>query len=440
MWGSGARGEFGLDATQTQQLPQTLEGEILCAPSPEETSSLPVVVAEAPHRSRLHRATNLLALGQAHEAANLCREELADFPESGDAYALLSMAEEQSGRRALAIELLQELLRLDPSRSVEAEHLAELQREQEEVEAEQPTEEEKQEQIRRLQPVALLMLAAAAICLLASLIALGVAHHHRTQALGAYNQAMATGYYNLQYHFYPQAADAYAQALRLYPDDPAARARYAQAVQAAEASGQPVSAAPTVSLDPNNSPFPPVGPMPPAGAVNALAGAGPFPAPQSGSQAPPSVRGNERTGNTEPAPDWGNPTPPEQGQGPIVAHLNTPITPPTATRQPATGTSAAGAAPAETPAAPATPPEQITIERTDHPAPPEDAWQKGDELRSQGVEAQGQGQYGAAAKSFRGAIKAYESAKAQHPDHERAINGEIATLQARIRVCEKHAQ
>jgi hypothetical protein len=123
-----------------------------------------------------------------------------------------------------------------------------------------------------------------------------------------------------------------------------------------------------------------------------------------------------------------------------VAHLTPPIAPPTSGEHPAAPASPSGTGTAQTETAPATPPQQITIERTDHPSPPEDAWHKGDDLRSQGMDEQSQGQYAEAVKSFRSAIHAYETAKTEHPDHEKAIDGDIDALQARIRVCEKHAQ
>jgi tetratricopeptide (TPR) repeat protein len=421
-----------LDVTQTQQLPETRDSGEGCLPSAEDTSALPVV-EEAPHRSRLHRATNLLALGQAHEAANLCREELEDFPESGDAYALLAMAEEQAGHRALAIDLLQELLLLDPTRAMEAEHLAELQREQEELEAQEPTAEEKEEQIRRLQPVALLMLAAAAVCLLASLVALGVAHHHRTQALAAYDQAMTYGAWNMNYHFYPEATGWYAQALRLYPDDPAARARYAQAVQAAQASGQPVTAAPPVSINPNASPFPPVTIGPPSGATNAL-GAGDFPTPP-GTTPPSLVRGNQpgAGGNGTPTPDWTpepTPTPPGRLNPPLI---NPPATPPT-------NPPAGSVPPPPPPPPPPKPRGQITIENVTPAAGAGDSLDQADGLRARGGDQENQGQYSAAAKSFRAAVSAYKSAQAQHPGQRQAIQTSIDSVQAQINVCEKRSQ
>ena len=129
-----------MDDSRTRLLPVTPDTTPSESASPEDTSQLPVV--EPPHPSRLHRATNLLALGRIGEAAVLCREELEEYPASADAYALLAMAEEQAGNRHLAIGLYEQLLELDPEREVEAERLEALRREMEELAAQEPSPEE----------------------------------------------------------------------------------------------------------------------------------------------------------------------------------------------------------------------------------------------------------------------------------------------------------
>ncbi len=431
-----------MDVTETQQLPGTTVGGTHEEANPDSTSTLPAV--EPPHRSRLHRATNLLALGQHHEAAELCREELEEYPDSLDAYALLAMAEEQAGHRAFAIDLLEELLRLDPTRTAEAEHLAELRREQEELEAEQPSPEEREEQIRRLQPVALLVLAGATVCLLCSLALLVIVRHRAAVAQARYATAMQYGDQYYRAGNYPEAMGWYAQALNVAPKDATARNRYALAVQASQMSGSWEPASP-VTINPAANPFPPVPigpqPQPPTGATP---GPGAFPSPAQPYAPPPSVRGSDR-GGTPSGPDW------EQREpipGPTTPGLiEPPPPPPTASTQPAAtqpaGTSPGNAATGSTPSGSALPPSdpgQIKIERVDRPVSQPSAQQKGDNLRAEGQRLYGEGQYGAAARSFRAAIAAYEAAKADHPEQRRSLDSAIQSLQAQINLCEKHSQ
>ncbi len=437
-----------MEVTETQVLPETLGEE--CEVAPDSTSALPVV--EPPARSRLHRATNLLALGQHHEAAALCREELEDYPESVDAYALLAMAEEQAGHRALAVELLEELLRLDPTRTAEARHLEELRRELAELQAEQPSPEEKEEQIRRLQPVAMIVLLGAAVCLLASLTLLIVVRHRAGVARERYQANMQAGDYYWQYGMYAEAMGWYAQALSIAPKDKVARDRYARAVQASRMSGswQPTTPAPPITIDPNANPFAPVpiGPQPTTGQPG---GAGGFPSatatPGNVYPAPPSVTGTDRTGGgnnlwnqTEPTP-----TPP----GGVIGPPPPPPPPPTGESTPATGDPIQVGS-GESPGAPATgasgagtgettrprPPGEIKVETVDRPRPRTDSLAQAENLRAEGQRLYNAGQYGAAAKSLRAAVSAYQNARTEHPERQSAIDRTIQSLQAQIKVCE----
>jgi len=420
-----------------------VEGEEEYEAPPDSTSALPVV-EPAPSRSRLHRATNLLALGQHHEAANLCREELEEYPDSLDAYALLAMAEEQAGHRGFAIELLEELLRRDPTRTAEAEHLEELRREYEELEAEQPSEEEKEQQIRRMQPVALIVLAGAAVCLLCSLGLLIVARHNAGVARTRYASNMQAGDYYWQQGYYSDAMGWYAQALSIFPKDKVARDKYAQAVQASRMSGswQPTTPAPPISINPNANPFAPV-PIGPVPGSTTTPGPGNFPTPTSspGYQPPPTVSGPARNsggnpwdqGETTPTPPPGNViTPPPIEFGPPGG----PATTDTGT----SGTSASGTGTGRTaPPSPPPPPGEIKVDLVDRPRPRANSLTRSESLRSEGQRLYGEGQYAAAAKSFRSAVSAYEAAKADHPDQRRTIDSTIQSLQAQIRVCEKRS-
>lgn len=287
-----------MDDSRTEVLPVTQEPTVPEASNPEDTSALPAVALPP---SRLHRATNLLALGRVHEAAELCREELEVRPDSADAYALLAMAEEHAGNRHLAIELYEELLALDPTREAEAERLEELRREVEELEAQEPTEEEREEQLRRMQPVALVILIGAATLLLMSLVLLLVVRHRNAVVSERYGQAMQYGVSYYQQGYYAQSAGYFAQAVALRPKDEKARGWYEAAYRQAQATGLPANQIPQLYA-PTQNPFAPI----PVGPATAPAGVMPMPPPTTGPPVAGGSSGGADAGNpwdvTEPTP------------------------------------------------------------------------------------------------------------------------------------------
>ena len=164
---------------------------------------------------------------------------MEEYPASADAYALLAMAEEQAGNRHLAIGLYEQLLELDPEREVEAERLEALRREMEELEAQEPSPEEKEEHLRRLQPLALVILTAAAVLLIMSLALLLVVRHRNQVIHRQYQQAMDAGNQYYGQGQYAQAAAQYAQAARLRPKDAPANSNYNAALRQARQAGTP---------------------------------------------------------------------------------------------------------------------------------------------------------------------------------------------------------
>jgi len=416
---------------QAQLQPDTEETPRANQPTPEDTSQLPAV--EPAHRSRLHRATNLLALGQVHEAAALCREELAETPDSLDAMALLAMAEEQAGNRTLAIELLEELLRLDPTRIAEAQHLEELRQELEELESEQPTPEEQEENLRRLQPIALIVLAGAAVCLVASLALLLVVRHRAAQVEARYRTAMQAGEYYYRSGYYPEAMWYFAQAAQIKPHDGTARQWwYTAAQQASRSTSNPSVALP--SFNPANPPFPPV-PLGPTAPPPTTSSSPPTPSPSY--EPPPPVRLPPRPVGTEPGFEPA-PLPETPSQEPITPPVPVPQSP---------GAGATPQTPA-TPATPETPTEKpaepqpmIKIETVERPAGASrtSARQRGDNLRAEGDRLYREGAFSAAAKAYRSAISAYEAARNEHPEQRRALDSTISSLQAKVDLCEKQA-
>ncbi|HEY3396517.1 MAG TPA: hypothetical protein VGM19_02560 [Armatimonadota bacterium] len=412
------------DLISPELVESTEEEAEACGPSPEDTASLPVVAA-APS-TRLPRATNLLALGQAAEAAALCREELVLDPASTEAYALLAIAEEQAGNRDVAIEMYEELLRLDPDRPVEAEHLAALRCEAEELRAEEPSPEEQEERLRRMQPLALIIMAGAVVCLLAALTLMIVARHRAADTRQAYAVAMQTGYQYYQGGYYRDSMNLFAEAVRLFPRDAAARQWYAYADQQARATGTYAATAPPL-INPAAQPFAPV----PLG-NGAPPAAGTLPPPPGGLTPPPTVRGSTR------ATDWGDvpalpPTEPTGGQ-PIIQ----PVPPPGGNQPPVQ----APPVPTESaPPPPAEPQPMIKIERVDTPrrAGADSALQKADGLRAQGDGLAKQGQYGEALSAYQGALAAYEKAKAAQPERGSTIDSRIGSVQAKIRLCKQQS-
>lgn len=415
-----------MEDSPRESRPDSTEAPQPGASSPEDTSPIPLVAGG--HSSRLHRATNLLSLGQVQEAAALCREEVAENPRCADAYALLAMAEEQAGNLHLAVEVYEELLRLDPDRRLEAEHLEELRQELEEVEAEEPSPEEREEQLRRLQPVAWIVLIGAALFLVSSLGLFLVVRHRVADTQAQYKTALGAGAYYYQTAQYTSAMAWFGEALRLRPGDVAAREWYAAAYRQSRllASRARVTQSRLAS---RLSPFKPVPIGEPAAAQDTTR-----PEPPSVTVAPPPLitGGPRQPVSPPPSPDEGTggflPPPTDEGRGLIF--------PP----RPAVVPSESSPPPAETPAPVEQPQPIIKITVSDRPTPVISAQERGDNLRAQGKRLYQEGNYAEAISTYQQALAAYREELSAHPEKRPALDSSIATIQAEIRLCEKSLQ
>jgi tetratricopeptide (TPR) repeat protein len=390
-----------VDDSRTQILPITPEEAAPTSPNPEDTSELPIV--EAPRPNRLPRATNLLALGRVQEASVLCREELEDDPVSVEAYALLALAEEQAGNRHLAVELYEKLLALDPTRELEAERLEELRGEVAELDAEAPTPEEKEQQLRRLQPVALIILAAAAVLLIMSVGLLLIVRHRNGVTLAQYQQAMQAGSGDYNYGYYAQAAGFFVQALRLRPQDQNARAWYDASIREATAAGTPASQLPQFYA-PNTSPFAPVT-VGATGEGNAMPPSLPGPGPDGSYPEPtPNTSGNPWD-QTEPSPV----VPPDHSSQMINPPTPPPTPPPTSVQTGGTGTAV------PPPAPPSEEQPMIKVTVSGHRAPGAAAAARAQDYRRQGDQALAAGNTSAALSAYQQAVTAYQAEETAHP-------------------------
>lgn len=183
-----------------------------------QTSNRPEGADEVPAVEELiSRATEALAEGRMQAAMAAARQACEQGPELARTWALLAMVAEEAGELREALQAYRRVAELDPDRPGVAEAVERLEGEVEEGERE----EQPAPAVRRIEHYAPAFLAAS-VALLVFAIGLAFVVHGRrvSRAEAAYRAVMDQGMKYMALQEFARAEAAFADALRLKPDDP----------------------------------------------------------------------------------------------------------------------------------------------------------------------------------------------------------------------------
>lgn len=204
-------------------------------------------------------ATDALSDGNPAEAVGLCERALELTPEYVPAFALLGMAHEEMGNLEAALSAYENVVRIDPSRSVERRKINVIKLQMMRSRGEQAESARRSGKWARYGPIILAVGAALLVFVVGAwLIVHNRGVEQQQAAASAYEQAMTLGNEAMADGKYEMAVTHFQAALEARPDDAQARTRMHRARQMAADQTKRAAKLPKYIPSKGPNPFQPV--------------------------------------------------------------------------------------------------------------------------------------------------------------------------------------
>ncbi|MFP3903444.1 MAG: tetratricopeptide repeat protein [Armatimonadota bacterium] len=224
----------------------------------EDTDQIPPQRELSPEEL-VSEATERLGDGDAAGAAALCDRALAQNSDYLPAFAILGMAHQEMGDLTSALSAYENVLRIDPSRSVERRKANMIKRELMRAESDRDTADEGEGKWQRYAPIVLAAAAALLVFVIGAYLIVGSNRAANQQAVQvSYEEAMEEGNTAMAEERYEDAIAHFHQALRIQPGDAQAQEALADAREMLRSTQQHTARVPRYRGGEGPNPFKPV--------------------------------------------------------------------------------------------------------------------------------------------------------------------------------------